>query len=104
MALRAPQNLATLVNPKTGLSMVEAEIQAETAASLGHHGRKLETALAAFSAAADDERAALRKRAARAAWEYFIQRELMGMRDHRLIIREMQIPQEVLNLMGAVGR
>jgi hypothetical protein len=102
MAVRAPQSFAHVVNPKTGLSMVEAEMMAETAASLGHHGRKLEKALEALQTAAGDRRA-LEIRAGRATWEYFVQRELMGMRDHSLIVRELGIPQTVLNLMGVVG-
>lgn len=103
MSLRPPKSLAKVINPETGLSMVEAEMLAESATSLGHHGRKVEKALKALAAADDASRPALKRKAARAVWEYFIQRELCGMRDHRLIIREMGIPPEILNLMGAVG-
>lgn len=82
--------------------MVEAEMLAETAASLGHHGKKVEAVLARLNVCADNERDARMRAAAKAVWEYFIQRELCGMRDHRLITREMGIPQTVLNMMGAV--
>lgn len=102
MALRAPQNLATVVNPKTGLSMMEAEIQAETATSLGHHGRKVEKALVLLDGASEETRDDLMNRAAQAVWEYFIQRELMGLRDHRWIIREMGIPDPVLKRLGSI--
>lgn len=103
MSLRSPQSLAKIVNQQTGLSMVEAEMLAETAASLGHHGRKTEAALKALMEADEDDRDALAHRAAREVWAYFIQREMCGMRDHKLIIREMTIPQYVLNRMGAVA-
>jgi hypothetical protein len=102
MAVRPPQNLARVINPETGLSMVEAEMLAETAASLGHHGKKVETALRKLQECDEETRATHTNAAARAVWEYFIQRELCGMRDHRLIIKEMQIPQTVLNMLGSV--
>lgn len=104
MSLRPPQGVAKLVNPETGLSMVQAEVLAETAASLGQQGKRVEAALAQLANADDENRAALTSKVARAVWEYFIQRELCGMRDHRWITREMGIPQSVLNMMGAVGR
>lgn len=106
MAMRTPQDIARLVNPENGMSMVEAEIMAETASSLGHHGRKVEAALAALTDAKEDAIKAdldqLTHKAAREVWAYFIQREFCGMRDHRLIIKEMGIPQSVLVRLGAV--
>jgi len=102
MAMRPPKSLARVIKPETGLSMMEVEMRAEAAASLGHHGRKVEKALRALQAATPRTRQRLVRAAAREVWAYLIQRELMGMRDHRLIIREMNIPQEVLNLMGAI--
>jgi len=104
MAMRPPKSLARVIKPETGLSMMEVEMQAEAAASLGHHGRKVEKALAALGAASAKSRPRLIHAASREVWAYLIQRELMGMRDHRLIIREMAIPREVLNLMGAVSK
>ena len=101
MPIRPPESIARVIKPETGLSMVEAEMRAEAAASLGHHGRKVEKALNQLKLAGDSNRAIHTRIAARAVWEYLIQREMMGLRDHRLIIREMQIPQAVLNMMGA---
>lgn len=104
MSLRAPKNLARIVNPSTGLSMVEAEVMAETAASLGHQGRKVEKALAQLQRAHDRKDQAGEEAATRAAadavWAYFIQRELCGQRDHRAIIAEMRIPRRVLLRLG----
>lgn len=103
MSLRPPQNLTNGLSLETGQSVLEAEMLAETASSLGHHGRKAEKALAALALASDKNRAELTDLAAREVWAYFIQRELCGMRDHRIIIREMSIPKSVLNRMGASG-
>lgn len=102
MSLRPPKSIAKVVNAETGLSMVEAEVLAETAASLGHHGKKVEAALVQLESAASDDKERLTRAAARAVWEYFIQRELCGMRDHRLIIKEMSIPDSVLLQLGAI--
>lgn len=92
-----------------GVNTLETEILAEKAASLGHHGRLVETTMAAlrqFDAEGrrTGDRLVLVKAAANAVWKFFIQRELCGMRDHREIIRFYGIPQEVLNWMGAVER
>jgi len=42
--------------------------------------------------------------AAEAVWHYFIQRELCGFRDHRLVIAELKIPRDVLGRLGAAPR
>lgn len=104
MSLRPPKNFASNRNQTTEMSPIQGEILAETASSLGHQGRKVEKALAGLAEAEDADRETQTYAAAREVWAYFIQRELCGMRDHRLIIREMGIPQSVLNLMGSVRR
>lgn len=80
---------------------------AEKAASLGHHGRRVEQAMAALRAfdaqpGRPEERAALLKAAAGEVWKYFIQREACGMRNHREAIRLYGIPDEVLARLGAM--
>jgi hypothetical protein len=92
-----------------GVNMLEIEILAEKAASLGHHGRMVEKTMAELKAfdpakGTADERLELVKAAARATWKFFVQRELCGLRDQREIIRFYGIPQEVLNRMGAIER
>lgn len=79
------------------------EIMQEKAAALGRAGEKAAAALGRLNAAAGDspERAALRAEAARAVHAWFIQRELCGLRRHGDVIRELQIPQEVLARLGA---
>jgi hypothetical protein len=108
MSLRMPIDLARLSRggmPATNLSTIEAEALAESASSLGHHGRKVEAALASLRSSLEGEgRAKALGVAADAVWAYFVQRELCGLRDHRLIIREMDIPNDVLNRLGAVSK
>jgi len=88
---------------------IEAEIAAEKASSLGHHGRLVEHAIAALKAfdAANgdaDERRALVAKAAREVWAFFVQREACGMRNHRDAIQIYGIPPEVLARLGAVEK
>jgi hypothetical protein len=108
MSVRPPDLLALkrrndlLVNP------LETEIAAEKAASLGHHGRLVEKALAALRSFDPDgdpaERLELVRKAAHVVWAYFVQRELCGLRDQREIIRFYGIPQEVLVRLGAIEK
>ncbi|MBN9073731.1 MAG: hypothetical protein J0H34_19490 [Rhizobiales bacterium] len=101
MSLRWParpsNSSAAVVNP------LELEIAAEKASALGRAGEKAERCLAELRAAGRDspQRAALLKDAADAVYAYFIQRELCGLRRHHQIIREYDIPNEVLARLGA---
>lgn len=88
---------------------LEAEILAEKANSLGHHGRLVERAIAAlkaFDAALGDseERRRLVAEAAHEVWAFFVQREACGMRNHRDAIQIYGIPGEVLARLGAVEK
>jgi hypothetical protein len=85
------------------ISPLEAEVMAEKAAALAHSGRRLEAALAALAASPDAaDRPQRLKAAADAVYGFFIQRELLGMRDHRPAIAHYAIPREVLARLGAV--
>ena len=106
--LRSPANLFGKTTLPNGLELLQEEVMAEQASSLGHHGRKAEKALAALWAwdAGDEEarkmaREALVREAAQAVWAFLVQRELYGLRDERQVVREMRIPGEVLNRLGA---
>jgi hypothetical protein len=109
MSLRMPQNLTTLPLLRTGVATLEAEMAAEQASALGRTGRELEAALErlkAFDGAGPGDtadRPALVQAAAEAAFNYFVQRESIGIHDHRLAIRDYAIPREVLNRVGAMG-
>ena len=89
---------------------IDAEIMAEKASSLGHHGRRVEAALAALRAhdadgRVDDEgRLSLVRTAAREVWAFLVQRELCGLRDQREIVRFYGIPHEVMVRLGVVEK
>src|SRR5215469_16580016 len=104
MSLRMPQNLSTSPRPETGVSVLEAELQAERAAALGRLGKDLENSLAALSAVGMDDpaRVAAVQAAADAVWRYFVQREACGMLNHDHPITQYAIPQEVLARVGSV--
>jgi hypothetical protein len=103
MSLRPPSQYGNPGKSPDGLGLLDYEIAAEKAAALGRAGERVEHLLAALRAhegEADDRKRLLRK-TAEAVYGYFIQRELCGMRRHQDVIREYQIPQEVLVRLGA---
>lgn len=105
MSLRPPESLAAArLRANKGIDLLESEMLAEKASSLGHHGRLVERSLAALWAFDGDpeERLALVKAAAREVWAFFVQRELCGLRDQTEVIRFYGIPQEVLVRLGAM--
>lgn len=98
---------ALRANPDTNL--IEHEVLAEKASSLGHHGRLVEAALAALrqhdsAGGRPEERSALVGRAAREVWAFLVQRELCGLRDQNEIVRIYRIPAEVMVRLGAQDR
>ena len=101
--LRMPQNLTNLPQPKSGLSVLETELRAEQAATLGRLGHRLQQALERLRACpgADTARPAYLTQAAQATWHFFIQRELCGLVDHTQPIEDFHIPNEVLAQVGA---
>jgi len=106
--VRLPKNLSTNFTfksgvIKTGESTLEHELLAEKAHSLGLAANRLEKALEElhdFSDETNDRMLALQT-AADATQAYFIQRELMGMTDHKHPIEHYNIPLEVLARIGA---
>ena len=102
-SLRMPQSLTKRLRFETGEAVLQHELLQEQAASLGRQGDRLERALAALSAHTGDAegRAVLVREAADAAWCFFIQREVMGLRDRTAVIAQFGIPREVLNRIGA---
>lgn len=109
MSLRAPDLLELRQSLNGDFSSIESEVLGEKAASLGHHGRQVEKAMAALKAfdaerGTAEERVTLVKAAAREVWKFFVQREACGMRDHRDAIRLYGIPSEVIVRLGAVER
>lgn len=86
------------------IAALDQETASEAAASLGHAGRMVERAMQQLNGCAGDDprREHLLADAATAVYHYFIQRETMGMRRHEGVIREYEIPREVLVRLGAI--
>jgi hypothetical protein len=89
---------------------LDYEIAQAKASSLGRLGSVLEAALAVLSEhdrSKDPERRIARSRlvqdAADALWCYMVQRESIGLRDPRPVIREYRVPAEVQNRVGCFG-
>jgi hypothetical protein len=76
------------------------ELAEEQAAALGRMGRKAEAALAALRDHQGEGRAEVLKKAADAVWCFFVQREVMGLRDRAQIVADYQIPREVMVRLG----
>ena len=89
---------------QTPLDVLEYELVQEQAAALGRMGRALEAALAKLRAFDADyrrderrqERQALVREAGRALWMFVVQREACGLRDSRTILRDYNVPGEVM--------
>jgi len=102
-----PETIAVQRLRDSGFAVLQDEVMGEKAASLGHHGRLVERALAALRAfdpakGSAEERLALVQKAAREVWAFLVQRELCGLRDQTEIIRFYGIPGDVLVRLGAV--
>jgi hypothetical protein len=95
------------------VTALDYEIAQEQASALGRLGRALEAALEALTtydrtghgADADRraERAKLVQDAGNALWCFVVQRESVGLRDPRPVMREYRVPVEVQNRMGVFG-
>jgi len=90
---------------ESGQSILETQLLAEQASSLGRMGAEVETALGCLKASSaivgSDEHEALIKRAAEAVWYLMIQRDVCGIHDHRAIVEHYNIPPIVLRRIGA---
>jgi hypothetical protein len=106
MTVRPPSILAPKQQPDALSNVLDSEMLAEKASSLGHHGRLVEKALAELRACSPEaeDRPAVRAKAAQAVWAFFVQRELCGLRDQREVIRFYDIPQEVLVRLGVMEK
>lgn len=100
-SLRMPQSLTKRLGVETGDAVLRYEILEEQAAALGRMGDKLTRALAALEVCDPDGRADALKAAADAAWCFFVQREVMGLRDRAAVVEQYAIPREVLVRIGA---
>ena len=102
MSIRPPQNLQTQLQTNTGASVLEAEIFAEHAASLGHHGRLVEKAMLALETGDAADQEMLLDAAAEAVYNFFVIREAVGINNHDHPIKFYNITQPILARMGAM--
>lgn len=101
-SFRLPQNLSARLKFETGEAVLHYELMEEQAHSLGRAGRKVEAALAELRDHPGGEgRAEALRAAADAVWGYFVQREVMGLRNRAEVIAQYEIPREVLVRLGA---
>ncbi len=105
-SLRMTPSLMRRLGVETGEAVLRSELLEEQAAALGRTGRKAEAALAALKAhdekgGGEEGRAQVLKSAADAVWCFLVQREVMGLRDRATIVRDYDIPKEVMARLGA---
>lgn len=101
-SLRMPQSLVRRLGTDSADAILRYELMEEQAHSLGRAGRKVEAALKALAEhPGGDDRPAVLKAAADAVWGFFVQREVMGLRDRNSVIAQYGIPREVLARLGA---
>jgi len=100
-SLRLPQSFARRLGVETGEAALRYELLEEQAAALGRLGRKAEAALAALRAHEGEGRAAVLSAACDAVWCFLVQREVLGLRDRAQIVRDYDIPREVMVRLGA---
>jgi hypothetical protein len=96
----------------TPLDVLEYELVQEQAAALGRMGRALEVALAKLrdfdtayprtdaSASECQARRTLVTEAGKALWMFVVQREACGLRDSRTVLRDYDVPGEVVLCSG----
>ncbi|MGO6726818.1 hypothetical protein ELI54_35305 [Rhizobium ruizarguesonis] len=109
MSVRSPQSFRQSEQDRNGFNVLEYELMSERADSLGRHGLKVETALAALKAWTADrqsgeDRERLLNDASDAVWAFFIQREICGLRNNRDAIQRYGIPNEVIARLGAIRK
>lgn len=100
--LRDSLDLIRMVRPEAGTAALEHEINAERATSITAAEARVKTAIAALTA--DPGSAPHLTEARDAVWSYFVQRELIGFRQHQDVIRDLAIPPLVLNGLGAMPK
>jgi len=106
MTLRPPSPSSSWRMSRT--AALDYEIAEEQAAAFGRQARTLEKALAALAeyersngGERDTTRARLVAEASNALWCFIVQREAIGLRDSKPVLRDYCVPAEVHNRMGA---
>ena len=106
MSLKVPVFYGRRRGPQTGAGILDAEILAEMASSIGRTGRALEKALGDLRAHDEDsgtdrqKRGALLQAAADRAWALFVQYDMAGLSSQSQLVKRYGIPGEVLVRVG----
>ena len=107
MTVRPPSPRSSSQMSRT--AALDYEIAQEQVAAFGRQGRALEQALGALAEYERDnggERNATHARliaeASHALWCFIVQREAIGLRDSKPVLRDYRVPAEVYNRMGAI--
>ena len=101
MSLRPPQSYHESAVGKSPLSVLEYELMAERADSLGRAGLKAEAALEQLKDCPETEREDRLDAAAEAVQALFIQREICGLKNGRDVVARYGIPGAVIARLGA---
>ena len=104
MSLRPPSHYQQDQTGKSALSVLEYEMMAERADSLGRAGQKAEAALDRLREATDETRDDLIDAAAVEVYALFIQREICGLRNGRDVVARYGIPGAVIARLGVSRR
>lgn len=99
-SLRDSLDLIRMVKPEAGTTALDHEIMAERASSLGNAEARVIKTLNLLAEGQGNRATALYD-ARDAVWSYFVQRELVGFRKHTDVIRDLDIPANVLAGLGA---
>jgi hypothetical protein len=112
MTVRTPRLSSGRIWTDNPAAALDYEIAQEKASTLGRLGRALEAALAAIrdfdaeqrqpSAETREMRRALVTQAGHALWLFVVQRDALGLRDSRQVMRDYRVPGEVQNQMGVL--
>jgi hypothetical protein len=100
MSLGPPQSYLADASRKSPLNVLEYEIMAERADSLGRAGLKAEAALARLRESESEDKQDLIDAAADEVYALFIQREICGLRNGREVIARYGIPGAVIARLG----
>jgi len=104
MSLRPPSHYQQNASGKSPLNVLEYELMAERADSLGRAGLRAEAALLRLKDATPETRDDLTDAAAVEVYALFIQREICGLRNGRDVIARYGIPGAVIARLGVSRR
>ena len=94
--LRMPHSLIQRLGGDAAEAALRQEMIEEQANVLGRAGAKVESTLQALRDHPGDEgRPAVLRAAAEAVWAFFVQREVMGLRDRAYIVAHYKIPRYI---------